>query len=103
MRREKERWEDQLRSLEREAALLTLRPRNHEQSINAGWTLICVFIIFFMQLGFGFLEAGSVSRKSSAVAIIMQVPLPLSAVSSPYSPPKRSFPLIPLTVCRMAS
>lgn len=41
-------------------------------AIDTGWTLLSVFIIFFMQIGFGFLEAGSVSRKRSAVAIIMQ-------------------------------
>eukprot|EP00002_Diphylleia_rotans_P030126 TRINITY_DN6174_c0_g1_i1.p1 TRINITY_DN6174_c0_g1~~TRINITY_DN6174_c0_g1_i1.p1 ORF type:complete len:507 (+),score=87.93 TRINITY_DN6174_c0_g1_i1:90-1610(+) len=36
-----------------------------QASINTSWSLFCAFMIFFMQAGFGMLEAGSVRAKNT--------------------------------------
>lgn len=40
-----------------------MTPEVLSQQINTGWTLIAAFLVFFMQAGFGMLEAGMRTEK----------------------------------------
>ncbi|MCF7836261.1 ammonium transporter [Candidatus Gracilibacteria bacterium] len=46
-------------------------------SLNTAWVLICAFLVFFMQAGFGMLEAGF-TRAKSAVSVLMKNLMDLS-------------------------
>lgn len=46
-------------------------------SLNTAWVLICAFLVFFMQAGFGMLEAGF-TRAKSAVSVLMKNVMDLS-------------------------
>ena len=46
-------------------------------SLNTAWVLICAFLVFFMQAGFGMLEVGF-TRAKSAVSVLMKNVMDLS-------------------------
>jgi Amt family ammonium transporter len=43
---------------------LDTKINNNAQDVNMGWLVICGALVFFMQAGFGMLEAGAIARKN---------------------------------------